>query len=61
MLVLFQYILVVLATDKSGTNVDLPMEIQVVVGDVNDNAPVCPSDETVFEVQEDETVGKKCV
>ncbi|KAM9353461.1 LOW QUALITY PROTEIN: cadherin-17 [Symphorus nematophorus] len=51
------YILVVLATDNSGTEVDPPMEIQVLVEDVNDNSPMCVNDESVFEVQEDEPVG----
>lgn len=56
-MVLFQYILVVMAKDHSGNEVDPPMEIQVLVEDVNDNAPVCDN-ESVFEVQEDEPVGK---
>ncbi|KAM7420743.1 hypothetical protein PAMA_015121 [Pampus argenteus] len=49
------YILVVLAEDDYQNQVDPPMEIQVVVEDVNDNKPVC--EESVFEVQEDEAVG----
>ncbi len=61
MLVLFQYILVVMAMDNNNKEVDPPMEIQVVVEDVNDNAPVCKDKESVFEVQEDEPVGKMCV
>lgn len=61
MLVLFQYILVVFAKDNNGKEVDPPMEIQVLVEDVNDNAPVCENEESVFEVQEDEPVGKMCV
>ncbi|KAM4601495.1 cadherin-17 [Polymixia lowei] len=51
------YILVVLAEDDHGEEVDPPMEIQVVVEDVNDNPPMCETEETVFEVQEDEPVG----
>lgn len=58
---LFQYILVVLAEDGHGNEVDPPMEIHVVVEDVNDNSPVCGEDESVFEVQEDEPMGKICV
>uniref|UniRef100_A0A8C6V1C4 Cadherin 17, LI cadherin (liver-intestine) n=1 Tax=Neogobius melanostomus TaxID=47308 RepID=A0A8C6V1C4_9GOBI len=50
------YILVVFAEDQYGNQLDPPMEIQVVVQDVNDNAPECEA-ETVFEVQEDEPVG----
>lgn len=33
------------------------MKIEVNVGDVNDNAPKCPSEETTFEVQENEEIG----
>ena len=58
---LFQYILVVRATDSHGNNVDPPMEIQVVVEDINDNAPECESEQAVFEVQENEPEGKECV
>lgn len=57
-LVLFQYILVVQAADSTGKEVDPPMEIVVLVGDVNDNAPVCENMESVFELQENEPVGK---
>ncbi|XP_049902789.1 cadherin-17 [Epinephelus moara] len=51
------YILVVFAVDNDDKQVDPPMEIQVLVEDVNDNAPVCAEEESVFEVQEDEPVG----
>lgn len=37
------------------------MEIQVLVADVNDNEPVCENEFSIFEVQEDEPVGKMCV
>jgi len=57
----FQYILVVFAVDHEDKQVDPPMEIQVLVEDVNDNAPVCADEESVFEVQEHEPVGKMCV
>ncbi|XP_026780075.3 cadherin-17 [Pangasianodon hypophthalmus] len=50
------YILVVLAEDEEGVELESPMEIQVEVGDVNDNAPKCVSDKSVFEVQENEKV-----
>lgn len=36
------------------------MEIQVEVGDANDNPPQCVNAESVFEVQENEKVGKIC-
>lgn len=55
----FQYILVVFAKDDSDKEVEPPMEIQVLVEDVNDNAPVCENEESVFELQENEPVGKK--
>ncbi|XP_060906554.1 cadherin-17 [Labrus mixtus] len=51
------YILVVLAVDHTGSEVDPPMEIQVLVEDVNDNKPVCYNELSVFEVQEGEPVG----
>ncbi|XP_054477494.1 cadherin-17 [Anoplopoma fimbria] len=51
------YILVVFAVDNDDNQVDPPMEIQVLVEDVNDNAPVCANEESVFEVQEGEPVG----
>ncbi|XP_034553892.1 cadherin-17 [Notolabrus celidotus] len=51
------YILVVFAEDNTGNEVDPPMEIQVVVEDVNDNKPVCDNEESVFEVQEGEPEG----
>ncbi|KAJ8004939.1 hypothetical protein DPEC_G00141490 [Dallia pectoralis] len=48
------YILVVMAIDVHGNDVDPPMEVRVVVEDVNDNAPVCGQELSVFEVQENE-------
>lgn len=51
------YILVVFAEDQYGNQLDPPMEIQVLVQDVNDNVPQCEKEENVFEVQEDEPVG----
>ncbi|KAI3361023.1 hypothetical protein L3Q82_013219 [Scortum barcoo] len=51
------YILVVMAMDDNGKEVDPPMEIQVLVEDVNDNEPVCENEESVFELQEDEPPG----
>lgn len=59
--VCFKYILVVLAKDNNDNEVDPPMEIQVLVQDINDKAPVCEKEETVFEVQEDEPIGKMYV
>ncbi|RXN30406.1 cadherin-17-like protein [Labeo rohita] len=51
------YILVVLAEDEQGVELEKPMEIHVEVEDVNDNPPVC--DEAVFEVQENEPIGNQ--
>ncbi|XP_071326262.1 cadherin-17 [Trachinotus anak] len=51
------YILVVFARDNNGKEVDPPMEIQVLVDDVNDNSPVCESEETILELQENEPEG----
>ncbi|XP_075965601.1 cadherin-17 [Anarhichas minor] len=51
------YLVVVFAVDSEENQVDPPMEIQVLVEDVNDNAPVCANEESVFEVQEDEPAG----
>ena len=55
---MLQYILVVMAEDHHGNEMESPMEIQVVVEDINDNAPECGSEETVFEIQENEPPGK---
>uniref|UniRef100_A0A4W6CD91 RAD54 homolog B n=1 Tax=Lates calcarifer TaxID=8187 RepID=A0A4W6CD91_LATCA len=51
------YILVVFAKDNNDQELEEPLEIQVIVGDVNDNAPMCEKEESVFEVQENEPVG----
>lgn len=46
------------AKDNNDKEVDPPMEIHVLVLDVNDNAPVCENEESVFEIQEDEPPGR---
>ncbi|CAJ1062189.1 cadherin-17 [Xyrichtys novacula] len=51
------YTLVVFAEDNVGKELDPPLEIQVLVEDVNDNRPVCELEESVFEVQEGEPAG----
>lgn len=61
MSIFYQYILVVAATDHHGNNVEPPMEIVISVGDVNDNPPLCEHQESIFEVQEQEPIGKLCV
>lgn len=45
----------VIAEDEHGVELEKPMEIPVLVEDVNDNPPMC--DEAVFEVQEKEPIG----
>ncbi|KAJ0066145.1 hypothetical protein NL108_001380, partial [Boleophthalmus pectinirostris] len=52
-----RYTLVVFAEDQYENPLDPPMEIHVIVEDVNDNQPQCDNEENVFEVQEDEPVG----
>ncbi|KAM9310005.1 cadherin-17 [Pholidichthys leucotaenia] len=52
-----RYILVVFAKDNTNRDVDPPMEIHVLVEDINDNEPTCESEESVFELQENEPVG----
>lgn len=47
------------AKDEAGQPLSYPLEIRVKVKDVNDNPPTCPSAVTVFEVQENENIGKK--
>ncbi|XP_056142403.1 cadherin-17 [Lampris incognitus] len=51
------YIVVALAEDEHGEELEAPMEIHVTVEDENDNAPLCESDLSVFEVQENEAIG----
>ncbi|XP_014862605.1 PREDICTED: cadherin-17 [Poecilia mexicana] len=53
------YILVVFAKDANDNDVDPPMEIQVLVADVNDNEPVCEKEETEMEIQENEPMGSE--
>lgn len=45
-----------MAEDEQGIELENPLEILIRVEDVNDNPPVC--DEAVFEVQENEPIGK---
>lgn len=45
-----------MAEDEQGIELEKPLEIFIRVEDVNDNPPVC--DEAVFEVQENEPIGK---
>ncbi|XP_075684120.1 cadherin-17 [Rhinoderma darwinii] len=52
-----QYVFFALARNYNGVAVARPLEIVVNVEDINDNPPVCPAEETVFEVQENEAIG----
>lgn len=45
--------------DDKGELVDKPLQIHVVVEDINDNPPVCQQALTIIEVQENEMGGKK--
>ncbi|XP_040210605.1 cadherin-17 [Rana temporaria] len=49
-----QYVFFALAKNIVGASVARPLQIVVNVADVNDNPPVCPSEITTFEVQENE-------
>ncbi|NWS22799.1 CAD17 protein, partial [Pachyramphus minor] len=48
------YTFFVVAKDKQGELVDKPLQIHVIVEDINDNPPVCQQALTVIEVQENE-------
>ena len=48
-----------MAKDENGELLSIPLQIGVKVKDINDNPPTCPSAVTVFEVQENENIGKK--
>ncbi|XP_018415687.1 PREDICTED: cadherin-17 [Nanorana parkeri] len=52
-----QYIFYAFAKTNTGFPVARPLKIEVNVADVNDNPPVCPAAEAVFEVQENEDIG----
>ncbi|XP_043833661.1 cadherin-17 [Dromiciops gliroides] len=51
------YVFYAVAKDENGRYLAKPLEIYVEVTDINDNPPVCPAPETVFEVQENEIIG----
>lgn len=56
---LLQYTFFVVSKDNKGELVDKPLQIHVIVEDINDNPPVCQQDLTIVEVQENEMGGKK--
>ncbi|NXO70440.1 CAD17 protein, partial [Phainopepla nitens] len=51
------YTFFVVSKDNTGELVDKPLQIHIVVEDINDNPPVCQKDLTVIEVQENERGG----
>ncbi|XP_063780179.1 cadherin-17, partial [Pseudophryne corroboree] len=54
-----QYIFYALVKNHNGISVALPLTIEVIVEDINDNPPVCPAAETPFEIQEIESIGSQ--
>ncbi|XP_058688280.1 cadherin-17 [Poecile atricapillus] len=51
------YTFFVVTKDNTGELVDKPLQIHVIVDDINDNPPVCQQTLTVIEVQENEMGG----
>ncbi|NWZ39397.1 CAD17 protein, partial [Brachypodius atriceps] len=51
------YTFFVVSKDNTGELVDKPLQIHVIVEDINDNPPVCQQDLTIVEVQENEIGG----
>ncbi|NXY15586.1 CAD17 protein, partial [Atrichornis clamosus] len=51
------YTFFVITKDNKGELVDKPLQVHVIVKDINDNPPVCQQDLTVIEVQENEIGG----
>ncbi|NXF19473.1 CAD17 protein, partial [Rhodinocichla rosea] len=51
------YTFYVVSKDNTGELVDKPLQIHVIVVDINDNPPVCQQDLTIIEVQENEKGG----
>ncbi|XP_009484893.2 cadherin-17 [Pelecanus crispus] len=51
------YVFFAVTKDNKGELVDKPLQIHVIVEDINDNPPVCQQALTVIEVQENEGVG----
>ncbi|NXN27762.1 CAD17 protein, partial [Nycticryphes semicollaris] len=51
------YSFFVITKDNTGELVDKPLQVQVIVEDINDNPPVCEQSLTLIEVQENESGG----
>lgn len=56
---LLQYVFYAIAKDELGKPLAFPLQIHVKVKDINDNPPTCPPTMPVFEVQENEKMGKE--
>lgn len=54
-----EYILLVYALDEHREMLDTPLEIVIIVTDINDNHPVCKDAVTLIEVQENESAGSE--
>ncbi|XP_078254621.1 cadherin-17 [Rhinoraja longicauda] len=52
-----EYVLLAYALDDNGVQLEDPLEIMVIVKDINDNRPHCPKQVTFLEVQENEQRG----
>ncbi|KAM8966843.1 cadherin-17 [Pelodytes ibericus] len=52
-----QHIFFAYAKNQNGVQLARPVTIEVNVGDINDNPPVCPAAVTRFEIQDNEGVG----
>ncbi|NXC02428.1 CAD17 protein, partial [Orthonyx spaldingii] len=51
------YTFFVVSKDNKGELVDKPLQIHIIVDDINDNPPVCQQNVTIIEVQENEIGG----
>lgn len=51
------YVFHAIATDENRKPLAAPLQVYVKVKDINDNPPTCPSEKTVFEIQENENIG----
>ncbi|NWI03365.1 CAD17 protein, partial [Tichodroma muraria] len=51
------YTFFVVSKDNKGELVDKPLQVHVIVEDINDNPPVCQQELTIIEVQENEIGG----
>uniref|UniRef100_A0A8D2PH43 Cadherin 17 n=1 Tax=Zosterops lateralis melanops TaxID=1220523 RepID=A0A8D2PH43_ZOSLA len=51
------YTFFVVTKDSKGELVDKPLQIHIIVEDINDNPPVCQQNPTIIEVQENEIGG----